>query len=159
MSVRQAKPRDHAAILKYAIKLVEQHQAFNSKRFVQFENHEEQLSDLFDRELNNPQARIFVLEHQGDIVGYAFVKMEARSLIDISADCAWLHDIYIDETARGRGGGKRLLDAATEAAKELGSTVLMLQVATQNPFARVLFEKFGFEAATTDMMLDLRRSK
>jgi ribosomal protein S18 acetylase RimI-like enzyme len=67
----------------------------------------------------------------------------------------WLHDIYIDESVRGLGAGKLLLNASIDAAKQLGSQILILEVAAQNEFAKKLFEANGFNVASYEMMMDL----
>ncbi|MBK1989646.1 GNAT family N-acetyltransferase [Sphaerospermopsis aphanizomenoides BCCUSP55] len=153
--IRKATIDDHQGVIKYAIKLVHQHQNFNPFRFVEFENHEQQLFDFFAEEIVNPKAVVLVVEVENEIIGYSFIRLEERSLVDIAPAAAWLHDIYIDESARGMGAGKLLLDASIDAAKKLGSQVLMLQVAAQNEFAKKLFEANGFKVATYEMMMIL----
>lgn len=66
----------------------------------------------------------------------------------------WLHDIYIDESARGKNIGRQLLDAAVEAARELGSRSLMLSVSPKNETANKLFKAYGFRPTMTEMRLD-----
>lgn len=155
ITIRQATINDHQEVTKYAIKLVHQHQNFNPFRFVEFENHEQQLFDFFAEEIINPKAVVLVLEVENEIVGYSFTRLEESSLVDIAPESAWLHDIYIDESARGLGAGKLLLNASIDAAKKLGSQVLILQVAAQNEFAKKLFEANGFNVATYEMMMIL----
>lgn len=155
MIIRQATINDHQGVLKYALKLVHQHKNFNPLRFVEFENHEQQLFDFFAEEIVNPKAVVLVVEAENEIVGYSFTRLEESSLIDIAPESAWLHDIYIDESVRGMGAGKLLLDASIDAAKKLGSRILILQVAAQNEFAKKLFEANGFNVATYEMMMNL----
>lgn len=80
---------------------------------------------------------------------------EDANMMELSETRAWLHDIYVDESARGYNAGRRLLDTAVLAACGLGSRVLMLHVAEQNEFARRLFEKYGFRPTMQEMMFDL----
>ncbi|WP_413173473.1 GNAT family N-acetyltransferase [Anabaena azotica] len=155
ITIRQATINDHQEVTKYAIKLVHQHQNFNPFRFVEFENHEQQLFDFFAEEIINLKAVVLVVEVEDEIVGYSFTRLEESSLVDIAPAAAWLHDIYIDESARGLGAGKLLLNASIDAAKKLGSQVLILQVAAQNEFAKKLFEANGFNVATYEMMMVL----
>jgi GNAT superfamily N-acetyltransferase len=155
LEIRRAHVNDLSAVSDLAIKLVRQHQAYNERRFVNFENLETRYFELLAEQLKCQDAVILVAEVQKRIVGYAFVRLEEESLIGISDARAWLHDIYVDEAARGLGAGKLLLQAAAETARELGSQTLMLQVATQNAFARRLFESYGFQATMQEMMLDL----
>jgi ribosomal protein S18 acetylase RimI-like enzyme len=155
VTIRQATIDDHQCVIKYALKLIHQHQNFNPFRFVKFENHEQQLFDFFAEEIVNPKAVVLVVELENEIVGYSFIRLEESSLVDIAPAAVWLHDIYIDESARGLGAGKLLLDASINAAKQLGSQILILQVAAQNEFAKQLFEANGFKVATYEMMMNL----
>ncbi|MBD2628800.1 GNAT family N-acetyltransferase [Trichormus variabilis] len=154
MIIRQATINDHQGVIKYALKLVHQHHNFNPLRFVEFANHEQQLFDFFAAEIINPKAVVLVVEVEDEIVGYSFTRLEESSLVDIAPESVWLHDIYIDESARGMGAGKLLLNASIEAAKKLGSQILILQVAAQNEFAKQLFEANGFNVATYEMMMN-----
>ena len=155
ITIRKATINDHQDVIKYALKLVHQHQNFNPLRFVEFANHEKQLFDFFAEEIVNSKAVVLVVEVENEIVGYSFTRLEESSLVDIAPASAWLHDIYIDESARGLGAGKLLLNASIDAAKQLGSKILILQVAAQNEFAKKLFEANGFNVATYEMMMDL----
>jgi len=153
--IRQATINDHQSIINYGMKLIKQHQNFNSLRFAELDNHEEQLYKFFQEEFTNPKAVVLVVELQQKIVGYSFVRIEESSLVDIAPESAWLHDIFIDETARGFGAGKLLLDASIDIAKKLGAKTLMLQVAAQNEFAQKLFKSHGFDVSTYEMIMDL----
>jgi ribosomal protein S18 acetylase RimI-like enzyme len=153
--IRQATLNDHQGMMIYALKLLRQHQNFNNLRFVQFENHEERLFDFFKAEITNPKAIVLVVELEQKIVGYSFIRIEESSLAEISPEAAWLHDIFIDEKARGFGAGKLLLDAAIASAQKLGANRMMLQVAAQNEFAKKLFELNGFEVSTYEMIKDI----
>lgn len=155
ITIRQANIADHQGVTNYAMQLVHQHQNFNPFRFVEFENHEQQIFDFFAAQITNPKAVVLVVEVENKIVGYSFLCLEESSLVDIAGEAVWLHDIYIDESVRGMGAGKLLLDASIDAAKNLGSQVLMLQVAAQNEFAKKLFEANGFKVATYEMMMNL----
>ncbi|MBD2418224.1 GNAT family N-acetyltransferase [Anabaena cylindrica FACHB-243] len=158
MTIKKATINDHQGVIKYAIKLVHQHHNFNPLRFVEFENHEQQIFDFFAEQIVNPKAVVLVVEVENEIVGYSFTRLEESSLVDIAPAAAWLHDIYIDELARGLGAGKLLLNASIDAAKQLGSQILILQVAAQNEFAKKLFEANGFNVATYEMIMNLDES-
>jgi GNAT superfamily N-acetyltransferase len=155
ITIRKATINDHQGVIKYALKLVYQHQNFNPLRFVEFENHEQQIFDFFTEEIVNPKAIVLIVELENEIVGYSFTRLEESSLVDIAPASVWLHDIYIDESVRGLGAGKLLLKASIDAAKQLGSQILILQVAAQNEFAKKLFEDNGFKVATYEMIMNL----
>ncbi len=156
--IRRAEITDQEMVLQYAVKIVQQHQQFNPLRFVEFTNHHQQLADFFHSQLSNPEAVILLAEYGEKIVGYAFLCREPANLIDISGDTVWLHDIYVDESARKLGVGTQLLQAATVSAKSFGSATLMLHVAAQNPRARDFFTAHGFEISVYEMMKNLNEN-
>lgn len=153
--VRRAGEPDLQFLSQLAMKLVRQHESYDSLRYISFDDHESRLLDLFRGEIQNEKSAVLVAELNKKIVGYALVMFEEANFIELSETKAWLHDIYVDESARGFNAGKQLLDAAVQAACDLGSRVLMLWVAEQNEFARRLFEKNGFRPTVQEMMLDL----
>ena len=142
-------------VFKYASQIVEQHIAFDPARFAKLPNHYKLLRAYFADALSSTDSTVIVLKNQKGIVGYALVVMETASLIDLAPERAWLHDIYIDESARGLGGGKMLLDESKKAAQKLGSNILMLHVSEKNKFAQRLFSSKGFETTIFEMMCTL----
>lgn len=77
----------------------------------------------------------FHLLHQGRQVGLA------RAITD-RATFAYLADVYVDEAHRGRGLGRRLVDAAMEHPELQGLRRWMLVTAD----AHGLYEKVGFRS-------------
>ena len=77
------------------------------------------------------------------------------SLVELRGAGAWLHDIYVDSQARSGGIGRRLLEAAKEAALALGSGSLMLSASSQNVAARQLFERAGLRPTMVEMRIEL----
>jgi ribosomal protein S18 acetylase RimI-like enzyme len=62
-----------------------------------------------------------------------------------SQDC-WLEDIYVEESARGAGLGRELVEAAFERARARGCRRIELDVNEANAGALRLYESLGFEA-------------
>ena len=60
-------------------------------------------------------------------------------------DC-WLEDLFVDESARGTGLGRALVEAAFERAREHGCARVELDVNEANTAALALYESLGFEA-------------
>jgi GNAT superfamily N-acetyltransferase len=73
-------------------------------------------------------------EATGEQLGFA-------RLVTDRATFAWLCDVYVDNAARGRGVGKRLVAAITAAVDELGIRRLILATAD----AHGLYRQYGFE--------------
>jgi len=60
-------------------------------------------------------------------------------------DCL-VEDVFVEETARGRGVARALLELATERALERGCRRMELDVNEANVGALALYESFGFSA-------------
>ena len=154
LKIRRATIEDLPSLVGFAVKLIRQHQAYDADRFNGFEPLEAKYTEFFPEQINNQQAVILVAELEKKIAGYAFLKIEEESFLDVRTATVWLHDIYIDEAARGAQLGRRLLDAAVEAAHNLGSSSLMLSVSPHNQTANKLFKDYGFRPTLTEMRLD-----
>lgn len=86
----------------------------------------------------------FVLEHQGRVVGFAFVQ---RIL-----DEAHLLDIAIDPSCRGQGLGRELLRQLMDDVLVQGITIWFLEVRVSNAAAISLYQSLGYNE------LSLRRN-
>jgi GNAT superfamily N-acetyltransferase len=153
--VRPATAAEAPLVARLAVQLCRQHLAYHSVRFTAFDDLESRLIALFREEIANSEACVLAAEHDGAVVGYAFVRREPESVIELSDARAWLHDIFVAPSARGLGVGKNLLDAAVSAARRLGSKTLMLQVWPENHIARETFERRGFRPTMQEMTLKL----
>lgn len=64
---------------------------------------------------------------------------------------AWIEDVVVDNKARGKGLGRKIIQHAIDFTKSIGASTLML---TSNP-ARVaaneLYQSMGFELKDTNM--------
>lgn len=56
-----------------------------------------------------------------------------------------LNDLYVDQSARGLGVGKSLLDAAKEFGKSYGAAYITLSTAKTNVTAQRLYVKEGYK--------------
>jgi len=152
--IRRATPADVDVIADYAGKLAVQHREYDPKRFTCLANRE-QMAVFYGSQTSVEDAAVLVAELDGKVAGFAYIQFEPRNYAALLESAAWLHDIYVDETARGHNIGKCLIEASAKAAKELGADKLMLLAATENRFAKRLFERAGFHETMVEMMLCL----
>lgn len=88
---------------------------------------------------NNPKCAYYVALERGYVVGYAgfwWGRFGAKLL-----------KIAVEETRRGSGIARSLLEEVERAARDQGQEVLQLEVAALNGRARGFYEKNGFELA------------
>ncbi len=63
----------------------------------------------------------------------------------------WIYDIYVEESLRGKGYGRRLIELAEEEARRAGVTRMELNVARDNEGARSLYESVGYREMSRQM--------
>ncbi|MFG6492874.1 GNAT family N-acetyltransferase [Microbacterium sp. P03] len=82
----------------------------------------------------------------GEQLGYA------RAITD-GATFAWIADVFVDPTARGRGVGKRIMQGVIGDLEPLG----LKRTALFTADAHTLYEKFGFTQLTDPESWMVRR--
>jgi len=87
-----------------------------------------------------------VAEESGRLVGLSHYLFH-RSTTRLHNIC-YLQDLYTAEHARGRGIGRRLIEAVYQAARDAGSSRVYWQTQATNQAGRALYDKvakhFGF---------------
>jgi GNAT superfamily N-acetyltransferase len=132
--------------------LSEQHVDYDAERFISL-NDAEGAKWYYGGQTEADDAVILLAEDDRKPVGFAYIQFEAINYADLLQSAAWLHDIYIDEAARGSGTGQELIEASVAAAKRLGADKLMLHVAAKNAIGTEFFERNGFRTTMLEMML------
>jgi putative acetyltransferase len=85
---------------------------------------------------DGPEAA-WVLEDEGEVVGYAAVRPRPGGVLSLA--------MALRRPARGRGGGRMLLEVSEAHARELGVHKLELEVWTDNARAITLYARGGYE--------------
>lgn len=110
---------------------------------------EEQKANVVREMANHPCALILFAKADGKYVGictcfYAYSTFLAKPLLNI-------HDIYIEESFRGSGIGKKLVQTLGEIAKRENCGKITLEVRKDNLNARDLYKNEGFTDAPHSM--------
>jgi GNAT superfamily N-acetyltransferase len=88
------------------------------------------------------QSVIFIARLDGQAVGFTQLYPTFASL---SLKRSWiLNDLYVAESARGRGVAMALMNAAKQLALDTGACEIFLQTARTNTTAQALYEKLGY---------------
>jgi GNAT superfamily N-acetyltransferase len=106
----------------------------------------------FDREraraalelfLANPLlGRAWVFRDGDTAVGYSVLTLGWS--LEYGGRDGFVDELYVSPSHRGRGLGRKALDAIGDACRELGVQALHLEVERDNPAAE-LYRKWGFE--------------
>jgi GNAT superfamily N-acetyltransferase len=76
-----------------------------------------------------------------ELLGYACLYWHFSSLIP--AETVLMNDLYVTESARGRGVGRALIEAAAAVGRERGAAILQWITAPDNRTARRLYDTTG----------------
>jgi GNAT superfamily N-acetyltransferase len=88
-----------------------------------------------------PVLRVLIAENASGPVGYA--AFEETFNTDCGEPGLWLHDIYVDAPARGRGLGRRLMAAVARTALAEGCTSVWWGVLDSNHAALRFYAGLG----------------
>jgi ribosomal protein S18 acetylase RimI-like enzyme len=112
--------------------LVEKYRAF----YKQPEN--EKTLGYLEQRIANEEAIAFIARDNGEAVGFTLLY---PTFSTVSLSNIWLlNDLYVDESARGKGIASELMDVAESAAKSSGATRVFLRTANDNLPAQALYE-------------------
>lgn len=154
LSIRRATNHDARRVAELAVKLARQHENYDARRFARLYD-ERDAERYYGSRHETADEVVLIAEIDNQIVGFAYLQYEAKDYPNLLETAAWLHDIYIEESARKSGAGKLLIEKSVEAAREFGADKLMLSVAAKNSLAREFFVGQGFRETMIEMMLDL----
>jgi ribosomal protein S18 acetylase RimI-like enzyme len=155
VTLRPATHDDQAALGRYGGALMRQHHDFDPQRFIRVDDPERGYGRFLLSQLDEPDMHVIVAERAGVVVGYAYVGLEPHSWKDLRAPCGYLHDLYVDENARGHHIGERLLRAAVAWAQGRGAPRMVLMSAARNLAAQRLFARFGFRETMVEMTCEM----
>jgi ribosomal protein S18 acetylase RimI-like enzyme len=98
---------------------------------------------------NLPTSLVLLAEENGQIVGLCnsfinFATFTVKKFINI-------HDIVVLNDQRGKGIGKRLMEAVIHFAKEIDCSKVTLEVREDNRIAQELYKSLGFKDCSPRM--------
>ncbi|EJM24631.1 MULTISPECIES: GNAT family N-acetyltransferase [Pseudomonas] len=120
-------------------------------------NLEQSRAFIAERMAGNESAIFLVEDESGKALGFVQLYPTFSS---IDAHRTWLlSDLFTTPAARGRGVGRLLMNTARDFAVETGAKGLVLETATDNFTAQVLYESLGWVRDTGyyTYLLDLRQ--
>ncbi len=156
--IRPADKRDLPALGRLGAMLVRGHHAFDEARFMApAPDIEEGYAWFLGTQLGEPDVVIYVAEQDSEVVGYVYAGIEPQSWKELRDPAGFVHDVVVEESARGQGIATQLLEAAATWLEEHGAPRVMLWTAEKNTGARKLFERLGFRRTMIEMTRERQR--
>lgn len=105
--------------------------------------------------VSDNDSYLVVAESSGEVVGSGYGQLrESKSCFDTGKLC-YLGFIFVDDSCRGLGVAKRIMDEICNWSEQRGVTYFLLEVYSENETAVHAYEKLGFESLSVTM--ELRR--
>jgi ribosomal protein S18 acetylase RimI-like enzyme len=146
--IRRADRRDLPALGRMGALLVRLHHGFDRQRFMMPSGDlAEGYAWFLGTQLDEEDQVIFVAERAapgGAVVGYVYAGLEPLSWKELREAAGFIHDVVVEEQARGRGIAARLVDQAAAWLEEHGAPRVLLWTAEQNAASQRLFQRLGF---------------
>ena len=96
---------------------------------------------------------LVVAESSGDVIGSGYGQLrESRSCFATGKLC-YLGFIFVEDSCRGLGVAKRIIDEVCDWSEERGVSYFLLEVYSENETAVHAYEKLGFESLSVTMQL------
>jgi ribosomal protein S18 acetylase RimI-like enzyme len=149
--VRRALPEDLDGAALLAARLVHMHHEVDPGRFFLPPDVERGYGAWFRQEHGRREAVIVVAVRGPEVVGYSYGTLEGRDWNLLLDRHGAIHDIYVADSERKRGTGRRLLDAITGELEALGAPRLVLSTMVSNTAAQRLFASVGFRSTMLEM--------
>lgn len=156
MLIRPATPDDVPALGRLGAQLMRLHHEFDRQRFLApGESPEQGYGHFLGSQLGDPDVFLHVAELDGRVVGYVYAGIEPLSWKELRDECGFVHDLLVEEAARGKGFGLALLEAAAAWFGVREMPRVMLWTAHQNTTAQHLFTRAGFRPTMIEMTREL----
>ncbi|TWO32274.1 GNAT family N-acetyltransferase [Seonamhaeicola sediminis] len=97
--------------------------------------------------INSNNTKLFVAEEGNNIIGTLTLVFNKIP----TGEKAWIEDVVVSESARGKGVGKRLTQFALDYALEKGISKIDLTSSPERFAANKLYQKLGFQKRATNV--------
>lgn len=108
--------------------------------------------EVLRRELENPDAHFYLVQQDGQPVGFLKLNIHQPSPCHEMARALELERIYLINTVTGHGIGRACMQFVIEQARQLGKELVWLKAMDSSHDALSFYGKMGFEPCGTDRL-------
>lgn len=150
--IRKAENKDIKDVLRLLVQVNDVHAEVRPDLFIK--GHTKYTATELEDIFADPATPVFVdVNEEGRVLGYCFCVLQdntsSRHLQRIKT--LYIDDLCIDETARGKGVGRRLYEHAKEYARRQGCHNLTLNVWDGNKTAMDFYRRMGLATQKTTL--------
>lgn len=134
MNVRRASQGDLDALLRLYVQLSAENAATDPAK----------AAAALDALIHTPGVSLLVAEQHGAVIGTVTLVV-VPNLTHNAQPWAQVENMVVDESDRGSGAGRQLLEACLALARDAGCYKVQLQSANQRAGAHRFYARLGFE--------------
>lgn len=153
-AIRVASQDDLSALM-HLWRHLEEHQGAY-RMFPLVADASEQAESMLKRSVDDPDTRVFLIEHADKPAGM-LVAQRTRSKGFSHAETVDISKMIIETNYRGRGYGRRLVEAAEQFARESGATYLTGRVFSDNLSGTGFWEALQFRSRYEERARPVRK--
>jgi ribosomal protein S18 acetylase RimI-like enzyme len=156
VTIRPATSADLPRLGRLGALLVEEHHAFDTRRFLPTRDRTPaDYAAFMVAQLADPDVAVLVADVNGDVIGYAYAAVEGYDYMMLRGPAGVLHDIIVEPDFRNRGVGRQLLRAVLAFLASRGAPRVVLMTAQGNEAEHRLFARAGFRRTMIEMTREL----
>lgn len=157
LCIRPAVRADLPTLGRLGASLLRLHHGFDADRFMAPPDEAEAGYAWFlGTQLKVEDVVVLVGTRGEAVVGYVYAGLEPMSWKELRGPAGFVHDVVVDEGARGGGVATALVEAAVDWLERRGAPRVLLMTAEANTTARRLFARLGFRATMIEMTRERR---
>ena len=149
MNIRSATPLDVSLLSRLSMD-VQRFHAEHHPGIFKMPEQEDYAVSFFEEKLADPAVHVFLVEENGDAVGYILCKLIERpeTPFTFAARTLLIDQISVRSEARGQGVGALLMRQAEVLAEDLNVERIHLDSWDFNRNAHAFFERMGYQKFT-----------
>ncbi|QOI99320.1 MAG: GNAT family N-acetyltransferase [Phycisphaeraceae bacterium] len=155
IEVRPATAGDVPSILPMVRALCDLHASNDPERFAVRDDVIERYAAWLPERAADPRSVLLLAEAGGRPAGFLVGTVEPEVPIFWVPECGWVHDVWVEPWARGRGAARRLVRGAASRFTAMGVKQMRLHTGVFNDAARAVFAAEGFRPCVVEMLKGL----
>lgn len=145
VTVRDAVEKDLDRIAELWSEMIDLHHDLDERFWIRKPDGEANFRRSMAESLGDAKRVLVVAEVDGRVAGFALGHINDEPTTMSERPSAYISDVSVGSEFRGKGVGRRLVDAAMETLAKFGVEDLTLLAACKNECAVGFYEALGFE--------------
>ena len=160
--IRPGTAADVPALLPMVRSLIDLHRQWDAPRFDTVPHVLEMYRRWLPERAVDPESVLLVAESADTsaapgqaLLGFIVAQVQDNIPIYTTARYGWVHDLWVEPHARGRGVATALLTTCVHRLHAIGCTQVRGETAHANEASRALLTRLGWRATAVEMQMDL----